>query len=204
MPNITNHQENANQNHNEIYYLIFVDSAVIKKNVNNKYKQECGEKRTLMYCWWETVWRFLKKLKIKLPCVRAKSLQLCSTLCDPMDWSLAGSSVHWILQERILEWVAISYTRGSFWLLDQAHVSCHLHWHQGSLALALPGKTRTTIWLSNFNLGIYKKKTLKALIQKHTCTPILTVALFTIVKICKQLTCPSTDEWIKKMWHIYT
>ena len=49
MLNITNQQENANQNHNEIYYLIFVDSAVIKKNVNNKCKQECGEKRTLVH-----------------------------------------------------------------------------------------------------------------------------------------------------------
>ena len=37
--------------------------------------------------------------------------QLCSTLCDPMDGSLAGSSVHGILQARILEWVAISFSR---------------------------------------------------------------------------------------------
>ena len=124
MLNITNHQENANQNHNEIYYLIFVDSAVIKKNVNNKYKQECGEKRTLVHCWWETVWRFLKKLKIELPCVHAKSLQLCSTLCDPMDWSLPGSSVHGILQGRILDWVAISYSKGSSQSRDQTRVSC--------------------------------------------------------------------------------
>ena len=36
--------------------------------------------------------------------------QLCLTLCDPMDCSLPGSSVHWILQARILEWVAISYS----------------------------------------------------------------------------------------------
>ena len=41
-------------------------------------------------------------------CVRAKSLQLCQTLCDPMDCSPPGSSVHGILQARILEWVAIS------------------------------------------------------------------------------------------------
>ena len=39
--------------------------------------------------------------------VRAKSLQSCPTLCDPMDCSPAGSSVHGILQVRILEWVAI-------------------------------------------------------------------------------------------------
>ena len=46
-------------------------------------------------------------------CVCAKSLQSCPTLCDPMDCSLPGSSVHRILQARILEWVAISYYRGS-------------------------------------------------------------------------------------------
>ena len=39
--------------------------------------------------------------------------QLCPTLCDPMDCSLPGSSVHGILQVRILEWVAISFSRGS-------------------------------------------------------------------------------------------
>ena len=39
-------------------------------------------------------------------CIRAKSLQLCLILCDPMDYSLPGSSVHGILQVRILEWVA--------------------------------------------------------------------------------------------------
>ena len=40
-------------------------------------------------------------------CVRAKSLQSCPTLCDPMDYSLPGSSVHGILHARILEWVAM-------------------------------------------------------------------------------------------------
>ena len=37
--------------------------------------------------------------------------QACPTLCDPMDCSLPGSSVHGILQARVLEWVAISYSR---------------------------------------------------------------------------------------------
>ena len=39
--------------------------------------------------------------------------QLCPTLCDPMDYSWPGSSVHGILQARILEWVAIPFSRGS-------------------------------------------------------------------------------------------
>ena len=50
-------------------------------------------------------------------------------------------------------------------------------------------------------LGIYLDKTV---IQKDTCTPIFIAALFTIAKTWKQPKYPSTDEWIKKMWYIYT
>ena len=45
--------------------------------------------------------------------IKCEVAQLCLTLCDPMDCSLPGSSVHGILQARILEWVAISFSRGS-------------------------------------------------------------------------------------------
>ena len=45
--------------------------------------------------------------------MHAKSLQLCPTLCDPMDCRLPGSSVHGTIQARILEWVAIPFSRGS-------------------------------------------------------------------------------------------
>ena len=44
--------------------------------------------------------------------------QLCPTFCDPMDCSLPGFSVHGISQARILEWVAISFSRGSSWPRD--------------------------------------------------------------------------------------
>ena len=50
-------------------------------------------------------------------------------------------------------------------------------------------------------LGIYPEKTI---IQKDTCTPMFTAALFTIARSWKQPKCPSTDEWIKKIWYIYT
>ena len=50
-------------------------------------------------------------------CMKVKSesevAQSCPTLCDPMDCSLPGSSLHGILQARVLEWVAISFSRGS-------------------------------------------------------------------------------------------
>ena len=42
------------------------------------------------------------------------------------------------------------------------------------------------------------------MVQKDTGTPMFTGALFTIAKTGKQPKCPSTDEWIKEMWHIYT
>ena len=45
---------------------------------------------------------------------------------------------------------------------------------------------------------------MKTLIWKDTCTPVFIAVLLTIAKIWKQLKCPSTDEWIKKMWHIRT
>ena len=51
---------------------------------------------------------FWKKVKVKVLVT-----QFCPTLCDPKDYSPPGSSVHRILQARILEWVAISSSRGS-------------------------------------------------------------------------------------------
>ena len=50
--------------------------------------------------------------------------QSCPTLCDPVDCSPPGSPVHGILQARILEWVAISFSRGSSQPRDQTRVSC--------------------------------------------------------------------------------
>ena len=43
----------------------------------------------------------------------------------------------------------------------------------------------------------------KTIIQRDTSTPMFIAALFTIARTWKQPKCPSTDEWIKKMWYIY-
>ena len=57
------------------------------------------------------------------PFVHAKSLQSCPTLCDPVDYSLPGFSVHGTLQARIVEWVAMPSSRGSSQPRDQTQVS---------------------------------------------------------------------------------
>ena len=49
-------------------------------------------------------------------------------------------------------------------------------------------------------LGIYPEETR---VEKDTCIPLFIAALFTIARTWKQARCPSTDEWIKKLWYIY-
>ena len=58
------------------------------------------------------------KLK-NLTCVKS-----CLSLCNPLDCSPPGSSVHGFFQARILQWVAISFSKGSSWPRDQTCVSC--------------------------------------------------------------------------------
>ena len=50
-------------------------------------------------------------------------------------------------------------------------------------------------------LGIYPEETK---IERNTCIPLFIAALFTIARTWKQPRCPSTDEWIRKLWYIYT
>ena len=73
----------------------------------------------------------------------AQVTQLCLTLCHPMDCSPPGSSVHGILQARILEWVAILFSRGSSQPRDQTQVS---HIAGGFFTIWAPGKPTWWVW----------------------------------------------------------
>ena len=73
---------------------------------------EVTKNRTLLSYW--TQFNF---------CLESEVTQSCLTLCDPMDYNLPGSSVHGIFQARILEWVAISFSRGSSLPRDWTQVS---------------------------------------------------------------------------------
>ena len=60
---------------------------------------------------------------IAMLCMHARSLQSCTTLCDPMDNSPPVCSVHGILQAGMLEWVAVSFSKESSQPRDPARVS---------------------------------------------------------------------------------
>ena len=78
---------------------------------------------------------------------------------------------------------------------------------ENSMEASQKTNNRTTIWHSNSTLGYITKRERereRTLIPTCTCTPMFIPALFTIAKMWKQPKCPSTDEWIKKMWFICT
>ena len=94
--------------------------------------------------------------------------QSCPTLWDPMDCSLPGFSVHGIFQARILEWVAISFSRGSSWPRDQTQVSC------------IAGR-RFTLWATREAPPVHKRG---PLFFVSTFVPGVIIILFNICTAC--------------------
>ena len=106
---------------------------------------------------------------------KAEAAQSYPILCDPMDCSPPGSSVHGILQAVILEWVIIPFFRGYSPPRDWTCTAGRFF----------------IIWAT--------------INQKDKCIPMFTAALIKAAKTWKQLKCPSADECIKRMWtYIHT
>ena len=71
----------------------------------------------------ESIFSLAKHLQGNVQPLESEVAQSCPTLCNPTDCSLPCSSIHWIFQARVLEWVAVSFSRGSFWPSDWTWVS---------------------------------------------------------------------------------
>ena len=97
---------------------------------------------------------------------------LCLTLCDLMDCSLSGFSVHGIFQARVPEWFAFSFSRGSSRPRDQTQISCIVGRHFTLLSMLiitfLPrSKCLLISWLQSPYAVIFKPKKVKSIIFPH-------------------------------------
>ena len=144
----------------------------------------------------------------------AKFLQSCPTLEDPMDCSPPGSSVHGILQARILEWVAMLSSRGSSWPRDWTQRLLHLsHRQVDSLPLAPPGKPQI-IYICLCNLFKYWLRSYKTPggslsvvhVWPHSVAqqPVVEVRFLdgSVVKNlpeCRRCRRPRFDPWVGKI-----
>ena len=109
-------------------FPFFIKSGPFRRTSDFLMLVNCQQKEPLTFSWqpgWHINWGlFFGFLCVVVPncvcaCVHAQSLGCIQLFCDPVDCSLPGFSVHGILQARILEWVAISSSRGSSLPRDQ-------------------------------------------------------------------------------------
>ena len=116
----------------------------------NPLQYSCLENPMDRGVWWATVhriakswtwlndWAYTHTAYISLSEWVSEVTQSCPTLCDPIDYIPPGSSIHGILQARILEWVAISYSRGPSPPRDRTHSSCHAFCIVGGIFTTVP------------------------------------------------------------------
>ena len=140
----------------------------------------------------------------------SENSQLCLTLSDPMDCSPPGFPVHGIFQARVLEWGIQKSTSNKCWRGCGERKGNHFHcWWECKLIQTL----WRTMWRFLKNLEIelpYNPAshcwayTPRKPELKETCTRMMITALFTIARTWKQPRCPLADEWIRKLWYIYT
>ena len=107
--------------------------------------------------WWALQYRGETRVAIgssSQVCMGAKSLWSCTTLCDPVN---SSSPIHWILQERILEWVAVTFFRGSSrpWSLCLTSPALADRFLTSSTTWGVPASTKVSnLTLSNFQPGL--------------------------------------------------
>ena len=121
----------------------------------------------------------------------AKLLQLCLTLCDPIDGSLPGSPVPGILQAR--NWSGLPFP-------SPMHESEKRKWSRSVMSNSQqPHGLQPTRLLHPWD---FPGKSTG--VGCHCLLRLFTAALFIISRTWKQPGCPATDKWIKKLWYIYT
>ena len=104
--------------------------------------------------------------------------QSCLTLCDPMGYNLPGSSVHGIFQAIVLEWIAISFSRGSSWPRDRTRVS------------------RFTVWATIVHKCTLACKSTRIHTHTHTHTPLLPSCYLKLRRAQYR-----HQFWVKWSWH---
>ena len=119
--------------------------------------------------------------------MHAKLLQSCLTLCDPMDCSLPGSSVHRILQASILEWITIPFSRGSSLPRDWTWISCIAgRFFTVWATREAIGSNREVIGRSQANntKAIWERRTPNKSNHKGILQPLVSILLLTIWPHC--------------------
>ena len=111
-------------------------------------------------------------LKYMHVCVCMKSFQSCLTICDPMDCSLPGSSVHGILQARMLKWVAMPSSRGSS--------QSNRKWQPAPVML--PGKFHGHSRLAGYNPQGHKKSDMTEHVFEFMCMHFMAMYISCFLK----------------------
>ena len=130
----------------------------------------------------ETLWAQRKE--------RREAAQSCPTLCDPVDYSLPGSSLHGILQARVLEWVAIAFSRGSSRPRDQTRVS-RIPGSRFNLWATREAQSGHR-WVRNGNSNAWQK-TLRRWTSRTAATPPLLGSIHTMM--ISHWTCLFKWDW---------
>ena len=132
------------------------------------------------------IWVSRKKTIRSLTCIHAQSLQSYPTLCDPMDCNPLGSSIHGILQTKILESVPMPSSRGSSQLRDQTHVSCISHIAGGVF-------THWVTWEALKSLGAVQKNSEGCLLRCKKWGPMVYEPQLFFRSSCKGISAASTQ-----------